>query len=214
MIDLRDKLRNSSPRWSLTAFKASAVTLFALAFIIPLALVATPFIEFFNGMAAQPKGKAQMTYGRVYGEQRLVERDPVVGTIPRGYSSPPFEDLGNTIEDAKIVGDKLENPVPLTMENLQRGKALYDVYCIACHGPKGEGDGPVTGPKRIGAPPSLHTDQALQYRDGTIFHVIDRGVGQMPPYGHLLDREERWQVVHYVRALQRSMNPQPGDTQE
>ena len=53
----------------------------ALAFIIPLAMVAVPFIEFFNDMAAQPKGKTQMTYGRVYGQQLLVERLPVAGVI-------------------------------------------------------------------------------------------------------------------------------------
>jgi mono/diheme cytochrome c family protein len=214
MSGLLDKLKNASPRWSLTTFKASVVAMFALAFIIPLALVATPFIEFFNGMAAQPKGKAQMTYGRVYGEQRLVERDPVAGTIPRGYASPPFAELGNTIEDAKTVGEALSNPIPLTMENIERGQQLYNVYCIVCHGPKGQGDGSVTGPERLGAPPSLHTDQALEYKDGTIYHIINKGLGKMPPYGHLLNSEERWQVIHYVRALQRSMNPKPGDTSE
>ena len=206
-----NKLRFLELRWSPALFKAVILSFFALAFVIPLGLVATPFIEFFNGMAAQPKGKTQMTYGRVFDQERLVDRLPVAGTIPRGYVSPPFAAMGNTIEDAQEVGQVLSNPEPLTMANLLQGQAQYNVYCRACHGEKGVGDGPVTGPDRFPAPASLHTAQALQYSDGTIYHVITRGVGKMPSYAHLLEPKERWQVIHYVRALQRAMNPKPED---
>jgi mono/diheme cytochrome c family protein len=206
-----DNLRHSGLRWSPALFKAAICSLFALAFVIPLGLVATPFIEFFNGMAAQPKGRTQMTYGRVFDQERLVDRLPVDGTMPRGYVSPPFAEMGNTIEDAQKVGQALRNPVPLTMDNLLQGQAQFNVFCGACHGETGVGDGPVTGPDRFPAPASLHTEQALQYADGTIYHVITRGVGKMPSYAHLLEPQERWQVVHYVRALQRAMNPKPED---
>jgi len=208
---LVDFLQNCYPRWSPTMYKLTLGSMVALAIVVPLGLAAVPFIEFFNGMAAQPKGKAQMTYGRTFDEDPLVERQPVEGTIPRGHVPYRFDHLGNTIEDAQKAGEQLSNPLPVTMENLKRGKELYDVYCIVCHGKRGEGDGPVVGPQRFPAPPSLHTKQALQYKDGRVYHIMTKGVGKMPAYADKLDPEERWMVVHYLHALQRSMAPKPED---
>ena len=208
---LTDRLRGVSPRWSPNAYKAMLLSSVALAFIIPLALVALPFIEFFNGMAAQPKGKAQMTYGRVRGQELLVERPPVEGTIPRSYQRYDFDAWKNTLEDAKQVGLRLENPMRPTLEHLVRGREIYEVYCIVCHGTRGEGDGPITGPDRFPAPPTLHSEQAIGYRDGTIYHIITKGTEKMPAYADKVDPADRWKVVHFVRALQRSMNPAPED---
>ena len=208
---LYDRLSREFPRWSPMLYKAMLVSFFALAFIVPLGMVALPFVEFFNGMAAQPKGKTQMTYGRVRGEESLVGRLPVEGTVPRGYRTPPFADKANTIEDAKVVGIESDNPLPRTMDNFRAGQDLYNVYCIVCHGKEGHGDGPVTGPDRFPAPPSLHTEQARGYRDGTIWHVIGKGTEKMPGYADKLDPHDRWKVVHYLRALQRAMNPKPED---
>jgi mono/diheme cytochrome c family protein len=206
-----DKLLDCYPRWSPTMYKLTLGAFVVLALVIPLALVALPFVEFFNGMAAQPKGKAQMTVGRTYGEDLIVERRPAGGTIPRSHYPYPFDHLGNTIEEAREAGEGLVNPVPLTMEHLTRGQALYDVNCIVCHGRRGEGDGSVIGPERFPAPPSLHTKQAQGYRDGTLFHITTKGLGKMPSYAEKLAPEERWKIVHYLRALQRSMDPKPED---
>jgi len=206
-----EKLRSWQPRWSPMGYKATLVGMVSLAFVVPLALVALPFVEFFNGMAAQPKGKAQGTYGRRAGLALVVERPPVAGTIPRSYVAYPYEHLGNTIEDAREAGAQLENPLPVSRESLYRGQKAYNTYCLPCHGRQGEGDGPVTGPGRFPAPPSLHTVQARKYADGTIYHVITKGMGKMPSYRAQLEPEERWEAVHYVRALQRAMNPQPED---
>jgi mono/diheme cytochrome c family protein len=163
-------------------------------------------------MAAQPKGKTQMTYGRVFGEQLIVERPPVAGTVPRGYKEIVLPAKGNTIEDAKAAGATLANPIPLTIQNLRRGQDRYNIFCIACHGEMAEGNGPIIGPNRFPAPPSLHTDQARGYSDGTVFHVITKGMGKMPDYADKLEPQDRWRVIDYVRALQRAMNPRPGDT--
>ena len=59
-----DFLLNCYPRWSPTMYKFTLGSALVLAIAAPLGMVAIPFIEFFNGMAAQPKGKAQLTYGR------------------------------------------------------------------------------------------------------------------------------------------------------
>jgi mono/diheme cytochrome c family protein len=220
---LRRLLDRILPRWSPLMFKATLISMVVAALVIPVALAAVPFIEFFNGMAAQPKAKTQMTYGRVHGEELLVERSPVPGTIPREYEWPLFAprvssaedatpgDTGPTIEDAQEIGGPVVNPVPITREALQRGQEQYEIYCIACHGRRGEGDGLVVGAEKFPAPPSLHTDQARNYTDGTIYYVITTGVGTMPGYARQLDPSERWETIHYLRALQRSMSPQPED---
>jgi|GEM_PF-1735506 len=230
---LQNVLDKVLPRWSPLMYKATLITLVVAAFVIPLVLAATPFIEFFNGMAAQPKGKAQMTYGRTYDEALLVTRDPVPGTMPRDWAPYELAYLTEQIEAAKAAdpemdpnllsememnaakqaGDLLANPVPVTEEAMLRGQDRYDIFCIVCHGPKGQADGPatgtnpVTGVPRFPAPPSLHTEQARGYADGTIYHIITEGMGQMPGYTDKLTPEDRWKVVHYVRALQRAMNP-------
>ncbi len=94
---------------------------------------------------------------------------------------------------------------------MERGREVYNTYCIACHGEKGDADGSVTGPNRYPAPPSLHTDQARGYSDGTIFHILTRGMNQMPSYAWEVGPEDRWKTIHYVRARQRAMNPTPED---
>lgn len=210
---LANKLQSMRLPWSPTVYKVVLVSLVALAFAIPLALAAIPFIEFFNGMAAQPKAKAQMTYGRVHGEEIPTQRPLAAGTVPRDYEVYPFEHLGNTPEDARLAGAGLENPVVRSLAHMHRGQEFYNIYCIVCHGREGTGDGPVVGPDRFPAPPSLHTDQARGYADGTIYHMITKGLGKMPSYADKLAPEDRWKVVHYLRALQRAMNPQPEDVE-
>ena len=64
------------------------------------------------------------------------------------------------------------------------------------------------------APPSLHTDQARGYRDGAIFHILTKGTEKMPGYADKLSTEDRWETIHYLRALQRAMNPSPGDLEQ
>jgi len=211
MNTLFHKFLDTFPRWSPGVYKGSLVALVVLAFAIPLGLVALPFVEFFNGMAAQPKGKPQMTYGRLYGLELQVERLPVEGTVHREWARYAFEDMPATLQGAMEVGKLLENPLRPTMENLKRGRQIFDVYCAVCHGKTGHGDGPVTGKDRFPAPPSLHTDQAAGYRDGTIYHIATRGTEKMPGYADKVDPVERWKVVHYIRALQRANNPRPED---
>ncbi len=212
--DVANMLLNRYPRWSPTLYKFTLGTMVAAAIVVPLGMAAIPFIEFFNGMAAQPKGKPQMTYGRIYGEKLLVEREPVPGTIPRGHVPYPFDHLTNTVADAKLAGQSLSNPVPLTRETLEEGQTLFNVYCAVCHGTRGEGDGSIVGPDRFPAPPSLHTEQALNYADGTLYHIMTKGMGKMPSYAEQLESQDRWAVAHYLRALQRSMAPKPEDLEQ
>jgi mono/diheme cytochrome c family protein len=192
-------------------FRAVLVGMIAAAFVIPLALLAMPYIEFFNDMAVQPRGDTQALYGRTVGRRLPVERLPVAGTIPRGYQPYPY--LSADKEVALQAGAELVNPVKATMAEMQRGQVVYRTYCYPCHGELGEGNGPVVGPERYPAPPSLTTDVVKKYPDGQIFHIITKGQNLMPGYAEQIPRDDRWKAVWFVRALGRAteMAPEEGN---
>ena len=197
-----------------TAYKGLLLTMMASAFVIPLGFVAMPYLEFFNGMALQPKAKAQGMYGRNYGKELLIDAFlPVEGTIHRDYTGHPAQLSGNDEVTIQLAGAMLKNPMDPTLEVLQRGQKLFNIYCIVCHGQEGLGNGSVVGPGRFPAPASLHSNVVKVYRDGSIYQVITNGKNMMPGYADKLVPTDRWAVVHYVRALQRSLDPKPEDLQ-
>ena len=122
----------------------------------------------------------------------------------------PYEIEGNDEASAKKAEATLVNPLQPTVKVQKRGQKLFNIFCIVCHGERAEGDGPVVGPDWFPAPPSLHTKQAREFQDGRIFHVISRGQNKMPPYGDRIAPEDRWAIVHYVRAMHKAqeMNEQ------
>ena len=50
--------------------------------------------------------------------------------------------------------------------------------------------------------------------DGQIFHTITYGVRNMPSYGKQIPEEDRWAIVAYLRALQRSQRATISDVPE
>ena len=130
-------------------------------------------------------------------------RLPVPGTIARG--ALPYKYIGQP----DSAGVNLKNPLLPTLNNLEFGKFKYNVYCSPCHGNFGEGDSRLKG--QFPNPPSLHSEKARTWTDGRIYHVITEGQNVMPAYTSQLDPEERWAIVHYVRALQRSLNAKESD---
>jgi len=206
-----ERLRSWSPGFSPKLFQISLISLFVAAFTIPLIIVALPYIELLNDMAVQPKGKAQGVHGSLLGEELIVERLPVEGTVHRTFVSYPFE--GEEEETLEAAGEALANPLTPTLEVLELGQKMFNRYCWTCHGEEGDGDGPIVGPNLFPAPTSLHTETVREFKDGRIFHVITRGQNTMPSYADKLTFEERWATIHYVRALQRARNPKPEDLQ-
>ncbi len=98
-------------------------------------------------------------------------------------------------------------PEQMTTDVVALGKARYDIYCIPCHGPTANGDGPVTT-FGFPNPPDFHTDDAMyDLSNGEIFQVIENGTGQMFSYGYRVKPSERWAIIAYVRALQVKNGP-------
>ena len=131
----------------------------------------------------------------------MTMRTPVAGTIPRGYI--PFE---YTIDPESRIkaGKDLVNPFLLTEENLTRGKAVYSIFCIGCHGPSAEGDGHLYKSGLFPVKPrSLIAETAIKLKDGEIYHSITLGYGVMGAHGSQILPDDRWKIVLYVRKLQR-----------
>jgi mono/diheme cytochrome c family protein len=129
---------------------------------------------------------------------------PVVGTVPRGFVPLHYR---ATPDDALRAGRELSDPAPSDARSLERGKALYETFCLVCHGASGRGDGPLV--PKIPNPPSYASARVRGMEPGQVFHVITWGSGRMPSYAAQIPAGERWLVVRYVRALGDSGAPQP-----
>ena len=126
-------------------------------------------------------------------------RNPVEGTIPIGYQPYLYE---KTDEDRAKAGLTLVNPFDTSEKNLERGKQVYNVYCISCHGDKGDGKGFLFTSKKYPFPPaSLLSDKIRNNPEGEIFHVITVGFGVMPQHGSQVRPEDRWKVAIYIKEV-------------
>ena len=132
-------------------------------------------------------------------------RKPVEGTVARGFM--PYEYKGQP----DLAGEYMVNPLPVTKENIELGHTKFNIYCSPCHGYHAEGNSRLHG--QFPNPPSLHSDKVRNWSDGRIFAVITEGQNVMPSYASQLTRQERWAVILYVRALQRSLNAKESDLQ-
>ena len=199
---IQDTLKSWAPRWHPGRFRATLAAMAVLAVVVPIGLLAIPYLDIFNEMAVQPKAKAQGTYGWFSDHQELVAfRQPVPGTIPMsGWMPYPIQ--GNDDASRKLASETLKGPEPVYELTKNVGQKWFNVFCITCHGPEGDGNGKIVGPNLFPAPPSLHTEQARKFAEGHIFHVITAGQNKMPSYADRLTPEQRWRVVHYVKAMQ------------
>lgn len=124
---------------------------------------------------------------------------PVDGTVPVGGVEMPL---------TRETADRLTNPRTRTAESLNRGKVVFQTYCLVCHGERGEGNGPVsvTGGGPFPGVPSLVDPTRPKMTDGAIYGMIVEaqrmGRGLMPRYGDKIRGTDRWDVVNYVRSLQ------------
>lgn len=162
----------------------------------------SPAIEYMPNMAYGPRVAAQAEDPLRPGLP--VQRGPVPGTVPRNLTPYRFAQGDTTEAMAALV-----NPLPRTAEVLGRGQRVYQNTCVVCHGVRGDGLGSIV--PLFPQPPVLFSDKVRDWPDSRIFHVITRGQNLMPSYSSIVLPEDRWAVVHYVRALQRAARPLPQD---
>lgn len=160
-----------------------------------------PTWEYMPHMMKTPAVKAQRL--GPFGEGMRV---PPEGTLSQNQKVYPYAN------DPEAAGKNLKNPLPRDKATLLHGQKFFNTYCIVCHGAKGEGNGSIV--PKFPQPPSLHSDKVRGWSDGRIFHTITMGQNLMPSYASQVKEEDRWAIIHYVRVLQRALNPTPEDIRE
>ena len=106
---------------------------------------------------------------------------------------------------ATVRAQPVRTPPPVTIEALRRGRERYDIYCAPCHSVSGDGDGMVAR-RGFPAPASLHSPPMRAASDAHLFDVITSGYGVMYAFSDRIGPPDRWAIVAYVRALQRSQH--------
>jgi mono/diheme cytochrome c family protein len=86
--------------------------------------------------------------------------------------------------------------VAVAAGDVARGKTIYEKNCQGCHGKTGIGVGGatpnLTDPKRMAALTDQHLfDAVTKGRPGT----------GMPAWGSVLNEQDRWSVVSYLRTF-------------
>lgn len=218
----RDDSDAALPTW----LKAVGLSLATLALIPPVLIAQArsttsekPRIHPIQDMDFQPKFKAQTT-SPFFDDGRSM-RPQVAGTMARGdLASAPVIVSGYTSDTPPEPDSSVwvqDNPLTPTSELIARGRERFNIFCSACHGRGGDGDGIVTVRAlelQQGTwvkPISLHDKSVRNQPDGRLFNTITNGVRKMPGYASQINPEDRWAIVLYLRALQRSRTAEPDD---
>lgn len=99
------------------------------------------------------------------------------------------------------MSKSLVNPVPVTQQSVKNGRRLFEIYCALCHGTNAKGIGPVA--VKFVPPPDLTLPFLAQKTDGYIYGTIRNGGPIMPAHGTVLAPKERWDIVNFLRSVQR-----------
>lgn len=120
---------------------------------------------------------------------------PAKGTIKRGFDVYEYE---NSTAGYELAKANLKSPLDSLSRNLDKGKELFDIYCMTCHGASGDGVGKLVEREKFLGVPS-YADRPIT--EGSVFHVITYGLNSMGSHANQLSAHERWLVVDYVLKL-------------
>ena len=184
-----------------------------------------PPLELFPDMVRQMKVRAQAPLN-LFADGRG-PRLPVAGTVPIGYEMPKKEaaaatefaavgsylhphaafSAGTDYYNTGKMGDHWGTGIPLevTRELMERGQQRFNITCAMCHGAAAMGNG-ITKQYGLATVVSLQDERIRKMSDGEIFNTITNGKNTMMAYGPNIIVPDRWAIIAYLRALQRSQN--------
>src|SRR6266704_1201747 len=193
-------------------------------------------LEIFPDMVRQMKVRSQSPLN-FFADGRG-PRLPVAGTIPIGYEMPKPKTIATpaaaaaTVEalqtqsrvgfsvgtdyyDTGKMGDSWGTGIPLevTRELIERGQQRFNITCAMCHGATAAGNG-ITKQYGLATVVTLQDERIRKMSDGEIFNTITNGKNTMMAYGPNIIVADRWAIIAYLRALQRSQNAVIADVPE
>lgn len=178
-----------------------------------------PPLQIFPDMKAQPRFDPQ--HPTSFFADGRADRKPVEGTIPMGYTlenrfyqtsanniadGAHFANVPDYLNTGKIgenYGDGI--PVEVNVALLERGRQRFNINCAICHGKTAAGDGIIKS-YGLATIASLQDERIRTMPDGQIFSTITNGKSTMGAYGPQIAVEDRWAIIAYLRALQKSQN--------
>jgi mono/diheme cytochrome c family protein len=175
-----------------------------------------PPVLLMQDMQVQPKYSQQQS-SEVFADGRAM-RPRVEGTVARGMLDEDdhyFRGWTKGVADGKPAPKFFENfPAQVKVDEklVKRGQERFGIYCSACHGLDGSGNGAVHAravelQQGTWVQPSNLADEQRRLRPvGHIFNSISVGIRNMPGYAGQIPVADRWAIVAYVRALQLSQN--------
>jgi mono/diheme cytochrome c family protein len=98
-------------------------------------------------------------------------------------------------------------PATITAAMLTRGQQRFAINCVPCHGQSGDGLGMIVQ-RGFPRPPALFSDDLIKAKAQHFYDVITNGHGVMYSYADRVSPADRWAIVAYIRALQRSQRAQ------
>ncbi|MCE5317025.1 MAG: c-type cytochrome [Parachlamydia sp.] len=150
----------------------------------------------------------------------------LIGLLPTGEgylaSLQPAMASSPVDEVFKVVPNPLDGPDPLlyyikekyyTEDNLEEGRAFFEVNCAVCHGSEADGSGVRAGAMRDAKPRMLTNLDWINTRDDLrLLRSIKYGVAgtAMQPWGDQTSSLQRLQLVMFIRSLstERSLRDQ------
>jgi mono/diheme cytochrome c family protein len=190
-------------------------------------------LEVFPDMVRQMKVRAQAPSG-FFADGRG-SRLPINGTVPIGYDMPKAEAMATPAAAVDVPPPRLRTafsegtdyyntgkmgqqwgtgfPADVTQALMDRGRERFNITCAMCHGATAAGNG-VTKLYGLTTVVTLQDDRIRKMADGEIFNTITNGKNTMMAYGPNVTVNDRWAIIAYLRALQRSQNATVADVPE
>jgi mono/diheme cytochrome c family protein len=152
--------------------------------------------------------------------------------IKRSVGAPRYDPLSPSSPKVYVE----QYPFAITPDDLKRGQDRYTIFCAACHGALGNGQGKiwergylhptsfhsgkvdeseatVSNPQGLGVSRGFslwgHTVPMEQVPIGYYFEVITKGYGGMPSYSAQIPPPDRWKIIAYIRVLQMTQRTDP-----
>jgi len=101
---------------------------------------------------------------------------------------------------APATAKTIVNPLKADKTLLADATKIFKTQCVTCHGEKGMGDGPAS-PYLGTKVANLDSKQVQAQTDGEIFWKISEGKTPMPSFKTLLNDNDRWKMVIFVKNL-------------
>src|SRR4051812_20116153 len=106
-------------------------------------------------------------------------------------------------QNVTIGGKDVKNPIAKSDAAIKEGAGHFQHHCQICHGLDGHNTGVPFAEKMDPPVPDLGSKDVQDYTDGQLKWIMENGIGPsgMPGWKGILEDEEMWNMVHYIRNL-------------